>query len=124
MAQLIESKIAVSAKSAEAVFTALTGDDRFSVGNADQRVTFLLKNANATQNASVVFKAGDGALSSEGDVTIAVGAGKLVAVPLARLESARVKSLGGGNRGGMEITSSVDAGGTLANVSLSAVSVL
>lgn len=124
MAQITVSSIPVSVKSAEVVFSALTGDDMFTLDNADQRVAFVFKNANTSQNATVTFKAGDGALSAEGDVSVAVGAGKTVAVPLVRLESARVKVLGGAKKGEIEIISAVDAGGTLANITAGVVSVL
>lgn len=122
MAELLKTKIPFGTAGAAVTFTAATGTDYFVPDNADGRVTVLIKNAN-TQNATVSFKAGDGALAALGDVSVTVAAGATAFVPLARVETARVKTLTGENKGRVLVSTAVDAGGSLANVTFGIVSV-
>lgn len=124
MAEIIKSTVGLSSMSCEIAAAAATGTDYFLADNADQRLTLLVKNTNATQNATVAIAAGNGNLSGRGPVTVTVGAGKTAALPMSRAESARVKVLGGADSGKVFVNTTVDAGGTLSGVSLSVLSVL
>lgn len=122
MSELVKTVVHFSDVGGELVFTQATGSDYYIPANADGRVTLLIKNANA-QNAAVTLKAGNGVISGLGDVTIPVGAAKTVAVPFAHVESARVKWIDGANKGQVLVSESVDAGGSLANLSVAVLSV-
>lgn len=123
MSEIVKTGIDFSDTAKEIVFTPSTGNDFLTADNADQRISLLVKNTNATQNATVTVKAGDGALASKGDAVVAVGAGKSVVLPMCRLESARVKVLTGASKGTVAVASSVDAGGNLSGVLLGAISI-
>lgn len=122
MAELIKSFVGFGDTSAELVFTTATGSDFLVLDNADGRVVLVIKNTN-TQNATVTLKAGDGTLAMLGDLNIAVGGAKTVAVPFTRVESARVKVTTGANKGKVLVTSTVEAGGSIANLSIAVLSV-
>ena len=122
MAELIGTFVGFGDTNEELVFTAVSGNDYITLDNADTRVAIILRNTN-TQNATVTLKAGDGMLSGLGDVSIAVGGSKTVAVPFARIESARVKHMQGEEKGKVLVVSAVDAGGSLANLSAAVLSV-
>ena len=123
MAEIAKTLIGFGSLSAAMTTTAATGADSFAANNADGRMTLLIQNQNASQAATITIKAGDGVLASRGDATVTVVAGKIAAVPLARLESARVKVTKGGSKGLVNVTSSVEAGGSLASVLLAVLSV-
>lgn len=108
--------------SAAVSFNAATGSDEFFPDNADGRVNLVIKNAN-TQSATVTLKAGDGPLASLGDVAITAAGGQTVFVPLSRVETARVKLITGTNKGKILVTTTVETGGTVGNVSIGIVSV-
>ena len=122
MAELIKTLVGFSDTGAELVFTVATGNDFIALDNADVRMTLIIKNTN-TQNASVTLKAGDGTLAGLGDAVIAAGGSKTIAVPFSRVESARVKVTQGTDRGKVMVASAVDAGGSLANLSIAVLSV-
>lgn len=122
MAEIAETFIAFSDKSASVTFTPATGNDSFAAGNADSRIFILAENTGA-QAATVTLKAGDGPLSALGDVAAAVPAGAVVFLPLSRAESARVKLTSGQNHGSVVVATTVDSGGTVGNVGLAIVSV-
>lgn len=122
MAEIIKTSIPFGAKSAAVTFTAATGTDYFEPQNADSRVSILIKNDN-TQSATITFKAGDGALSSLGDIDVTVAGGAQCFVPLTRLESARVKVLSGEDKGKIIVSTAVETGGTVGNVSFAVLSV-
>lgn len=122
MAEIIKTPVAFGAVSAQLTFTALTGQDFFKLDNADGRVTLLIRNAN-TQGATVTLCAGDGQLAALGDVAVAVPGAQTAAVPLARVDSARVKWLGGDSRGTVQLRAAADAGGTVGAVSAAVLSV-
>jgi hypothetical protein len=122
MAELIKTLIPFGKTNAAVTFTAATGTDYFTPDNADGRVAVIIKNGN-TQGATVTFKAGDGGLSPLGDVPVTVGAGATVYVPLSRVESARVKVTTGANKGRVLVSTAVDAGGSVSNITIGIVSV-
>lgn len=122
MAEILKTVIDFADTAKEVAFTQSSGLDFIVDDNADGRVMFFIKNGNA-QNATVTFKAGNGSLSALGDETISVGGGKTAAVPLCRLESARVKVMDGNDKGRILIGVAVDSGGSAASVSVGAVSV-
>lgn len=122
MAELAKTFIPFSAKSGELLLSASTGSETVTLDNADGRILILVKNQN-TQNAQVTFKAGDAALAALGDLTVPVGGGKTLVIPVSRLDSMRVKNLTGENRGKMVVTAAVDAGGSLANLFYGVISV-
>lgn len=122
MAELSKSNVSFCDTCAELTFTVVTGSDSIALDNADGRVTLVIKNAN-TQDAVVTLKAGNGSLSSLGDVAVPVSGGKIVAVPISRVDSARVKVLTGSNKGKMLVSSSVADGGALSGVSVAVLSV-
>lgn len=122
MSNIVATFIPFSGVDAELVWTPLTGGDTVVIDNADQRMIFLMKNAD-TQNASVTLKAGDGSLGALGDAAFSVAGGKTFAVPLSRVGSARVKRLSGDGRGGMTVACTVDAGGAVGSVSMAVISV-
>ncbi|MDR3552399.1 MAG: hypothetical protein P4L75_04670 [Clostridia bacterium] len=124
MAEIIKSIVDFSTTCCELLSTAATGSDYFVPDNADHRVTLIIKNANSAQNATVTVMAGNGKLAACGNVAVSVSAGKTVAVPMSRLESARVKTLSGSDAGKVFVGSSVDTGGSLASLSLAVLSVL
>jgi hypothetical protein len=123
MAELIKTIVDFSDTAKECVLTAATGSDYFVLDNADQRVTVIARNTNATQNATLTIKAGDGKLSSKGDLSIQVAAGKSAVIPMSRVESARVKVTAGSDKGKVFVNSAADAGGSLANVLVAVLSV-
>lgn len=123
MAELIKTFIAAGKTCAAVTFTAATGADYFVPDNADGRVALVIKNGNASQNAAVTLKAGDGALAPLGDVAIAVGAGQTVYAPLVRAETARVKLLRGADKGKVLVATAADTGGAVTNVGIGVVSV-
>lgn len=122
MSELLITSIPVGKTNAAVTFNAATGSDSFTPNNADGRVNLILKNANA-QNAAVTLKAGDGMLAPLGDLTVAVAAGQVVFVPLSRAETARVKVTTGSNKGKVFLSTSVDSGGSIGNVTIGVVSV-
>lgn len=122
MAELIKTLVGFSDTSAELVFTTITGNDFIALDNADSRVMLVIKNTN-TQNAAVTLKAGDGTLAGLGDAVVTAGGSKTIAVPFSRVESARVKVMQGTNKGKVMVASTVDAGGSLANLSIAVLSV-
>lgn len=122
MAEIKKTSIPFGSKSAAITFTAATGTDYFEPQNADSRVSILIKNDN-TQSATITFKAGNGALSSLGDINITVAGGAQCFVPMARLESARVKVLSGEDKGRIILSTSVATGGTVGSVSFAVLSV-
>jgi hypothetical protein len=122
MAQFTNTFIEFGDFSSVVTFNPATGSDFFIPDNADGRVNVIIKNGN-TQNATVAIKAGDGMLAPLGDVNVLVGGGQTVFVPLCRVETARVKVTTGTNKGNVFVTTAVDAGGSLANVSIGVVSV-
>ena len=122
MAELIKTTVGFSDMSGELVFTPVTGSDFILLDNADGRVSLIIRNTN-TQNATVTLKAGNGSIAGLGDVPIAAGGSKTVAVPFSRVESARVKVIAGENKGQVFVSSAVDAGGSLANLSIAVLSV-
>lgn len=110
-------------EAAQAVgFSAATGDDCFIPDNSDGRISILVKNGN-TQDAVIALKAGDGALSALGDVSVTVPGGAQYFIPLERIETARVKVMSGDDKGKIFISTSVATGGDVTKVSLAAVSV-
>ena len=122
MAEIIKSFIPFAEIGAELLFTPVSGSDYFIVDNADQRLTLVVRNTN-TQNATVTLAAGDGSLAPLGGSSFEVDGGKTFALPLSRVDSARIKVFGGADRGKAFVTSSVDAGGTLANLAIGIISV-
>lgn len=122
MAELVNTFIAFGNVSAAITFTAATGSDYFFPNNADGRVGLVVKNSNA-QSSTVTLKAGDGALSSLGDIAVTVGAGETVYIPLVRAETARVKLTAGTDRGKVLVTTAVVTGGTIPNVGIAIISV-
>lgn len=122
MAEIIKTSVGFGDLSGELAFTPLTGADYLTLDNADTRMTLILRNQNA-QNAVVTVKSGDGSLSPLGDVTVAVGGSKTVAVPFARVESARVKILRGADHGKVMVACTVDTGGSLSGVAAALISV-
>ena len=124
MSEIVKSSVDISSMSCELQPTAATGADYFLADNSDSRLLLFVKNANASQNAAVTVKAGTGRLSTCGDIVLTVAAGKTAAVPMNRLESARVKVLSGADKGKVLVNTSVDSGGSLSSVSLFVLSVL
>lgn len=122
MAEIVKTSVAFGATGGALAFAPLTGQDFFRLDNADGRVTLLIRNGN-TQNATVTLCAGDGQLAPLGDVAVGVAGSQTVAVPLARVDSARVKLLTGDGRGTVQIRSTVDAGGALASLTAAVLSV-
>jgi hypothetical protein len=123
MAIITNTLITFSNVSSAVTFTAATGSDYFVPDNADGRVGILIKNSNATQSATVTLKAGDGVLSSLGDIEVTVSASAIVYVPLARAETARVKVTTGTDKGKVFVTTAVDTGGTIGSVGIGIISV-
>jgi hypothetical protein len=123
MAELIKTIVDFSDISKECVLTAATSSDYFILDNADQRVNVIVRNTNATQNATITIKAGDGELGSKGDIIITVAAGKSAILPMSRMESARVKVTTGSDKSKVFVNSAVDAGGSLASVLIAVLSV-
>lgn len=119
----MKTMVAAGDMQKELLKTAATGADYFMHDNADHRVTLLLQNTNATQNATVTLQAGDGMLAGRGDIAVTAAAGKTVAVPMSRAESARVKKLFGNDRGKVLVGTAVDAGGSVSAVMLAVISV-
>jgi hypothetical protein len=123
MAELIKTIVDFSDISKEITLTPATGSDYFDLDNADQRVNLIVRNTNATQNTTITIKAGDGKLATKGDIVATVAAGKSIALPMSRLESARVKVTTGSDKGKVFVSSAVDAGGSLASVLVAVLSV-
>lgn len=121
MATLTVTKIAKSGISGAVTFAAATGDDSFLDDNADGRMTVLLENTDASNAATVVFKAQDGLFGNLGDLAVSVPAATTAAVPLANLESARVKNIAGATKGYVRMTETL---GTIANLKIGVISVL
>lgn len=121
MATLTQTHISFGDTGAQLVFTPATGSDRFVPDNADGRV-FLLARNGGSGTATVTLKAGDGALSVLGDLSLAVAAGGVGVLPLSRAQSARVKVLTGAERGSVGVAVSVLAG-QVEDVSLAVLSV-
>jgi hypothetical protein len=84
----------------------------------DQRVFIVIANSDASHDATVVFSAGDGLLSSLGSISVTVPATKTVFVPLVNLETARIlNTLGGGaNLGKIIVNTTIASGGTIGDV--------
>lgn len=122
MAEFVKTLVPFSGASAALTFTPATGTDSIVLDNADGRVTLIIRNQNA-QNATVTLKAGDGALAPLGDVVLPVAASQTVAVPFARVGSARVKQIAGTGKGTVSIVTAVDSGGTVASVTIAVLSV-
>ena len=123
MAILTNTFINFGSVSTAVTFTAATGSDYFISDNADGRMGILIKNSNATQNAVVTIKAGDGALSSLGDIKVTVSADATAYVPLVRAETARVKVTTGPDKGKVFVTTAVDTGGVVGSVGIGIISV-
>lgn len=123
MAELVKSEIGTQDAGGILTFAAATGSDYFTDDNADGRLTLLVRNTNASQSATVTLKAGDGSLSTRGDLSFPVVAGATAALPMARAESARVKVLGGANSGRVLVSTAVDSGGSVASVLYAVLSV-
>lgn len=121
MATLTQTSIAFEDTGKQLSFTAATGDDRFALQNADGRMFLVVKNG-GSGTAAITIKAGDGALSALGDITLAVEAGGVGVVPLSRAQSARVKVLTGTQRGSAGVTVAVSAG-QVGDVALAVLSV-
>ncbi len=121
MSQLTNTFIAFDIVSSDIMFNVATGSDYFVPDNSDERVCLIIKNINS-QNATVSLKAGDGMLALLGDVTVSVAGGQTAYLPLCRAETARVKVTSGDDKGKVFVSESVDAGGSLANVSIGVVS--
>lgn len=124
MAEIMKSVAGFPDVGKEITFASASGSDYFLLDNADQRVSLIVRNSNPTQNASVTIPAGDGELSLEGGITVSVGPGKTTAVPVSRLESARVKVLSGADKGKVFLNTAVDAGGSIASVFIGILSVM
>lgn len=122
MAILTQTDILFSQTGAALAFKAATGSDSFALDNADGRVFLIAKNA-GTAAATVALKAGDGALSALGDVSLALPAGGVGVLPLSRAQSARVKVLTGAQRGSVLVAVAVGSGGAVGDVSLAVLSV-
>jgi hypothetical protein len=122
MSLLTNTFIDFDTVSSAITFNVATGSDYFVPDNADDRVYLIIKNSNS-QNGTVTLKAGDGMLAPLGDVTVSVGGNQTVFVPLCRAETARVKVTSGTNKGDVFVTTSVETGGSLNNVSICVVSV-
>lgn len=123
MAILTNTFISFGTVSAAVTFSSATGSDYFYPDNADGRVGVLIKNSNATQNAVITLKAGDGVLSSLGDIKVAVAAGATVYLPFVRAETARIKVTTGTDKGKVFVTTAVDAGGAVGSVGIGIISV-
>jgi hypothetical protein len=123
MAELIKTIVDFSDISKEIILTPATNSDYFVLDNADQRVNLIVRNTNATQNATITVKAGDGKLGTKGDIVVTVVAGKSATLPMSRMESARVKVTIGSDKGKVFVSSAVDAGGSLASVLMAVLSV-
>lgn len=108
--------------SAAATYTPATGTDFFKVENSDSRMTLLVKNTGA-QSASVSLNAGNGSLAPLGDVKFTVASGAELFIPLSRVETARVKITSGADKGKVFISTTVDSGGTVGNISFAVISV-
>lgn len=122
MAEISKTLVSFGTVGAALSFTALSGQDEFALDNADGRVTLLFRNGN-TQNAAVVLRAGDGRLAPLGDVTVTVAGSQTVAVPLSRVDSARVKHMADSGRGTVQLSATVESGGTVGNVAAAVLSV-
>lgn len=122
LAQMAKTFVPFGTTAAALSFTALTGQDGFVLDNADSRVTLLIRNGN-TQNAAVVLRAGDGQLASLGDVTVTVPGSQTVAVPISRVDSARVKHIADASRGTVQLSATVESGGSLGNLAVAVLSV-
>lgn len=122
MAQLVNTLIRFDEVSSALIFTAATGSDYFTPGNADGRVAIVIKNNNAVA-ATVTLKAGDGTLSSLGDIELTAAAGEIVYLPLVRAESSRVKVITGQDKGKVLVTTEVETGGDVSDVGIAVVSV-
>lgn len=122
LAEIARTFVSFGTVGAALTFTALSGQDDFVLDNADGRVTLLIRNGN-TQNAAVVLHAGDGHLASLGDVTVAVAGSQTAAVPLSRVDSARVKHMADSGRGTVQLSATVESGGTVGNVAVAVLSV-
>lgn len=123
MAELVKSVVAFSDVGKEVAYTAASGTDYIVDDNADQRVIITMKNADTTHDATVLLKAGDGILSAKGDVSVTVPATKTIAVPLTRVDSARVKITNGADKGKIDVTESIASGGTLSNLTIGVISI-
>ncbi|HEX3026806.1 MAG TPA: hypothetical protein VHR42_06225 [Clostridia bacterium] len=126
MAEFVKSLIGFSDDSKELVMTSAAGaSDYFTLDNADHRVTLIVKNANSTagQDATVTLKAGNGILSTLGDEAFTVPMGKTYAIPLSRIDSARIKNLSGTNKGKVMVSTTVAASGVVGSVSIGVISV-
>jgi hypothetical protein len=121
MAELIKTFIPFSSLGAALTLNAASGSDYFTTDNADQRLTLVIQNGN-TQDATVTFGAGDGALSALGDVPVAVAGSTSVAVPFSRISSARVKVESGADKGRVLVTTAVETGGSIASVLIGIIS--
>jgi hypothetical protein len=121
MAELIKTSIPFGSMSAPVKFTAATGNDYFVPDNADGRIGIIVKNSN-TVGATVTLKAGDGSLSSLGDVSVKAAAGETVYIPLVRAESARVKVTKGADKGKIFVGTAVETNGNVGSVSFGIIS--
>lgn len=122
MAQLENTVISFGMVSSALTFTPATGSDYFIPGGADGRVAVVINNEN-TVPATVTLKAGDGTLSPLGDINIDAPAGKIVYVPLVRVESARVKVTRGADKGKVFVATKTESGGDVSKVGIAVVSV-
>lgn len=97
------------------VFTAVATGGYIVDDNADQRLTILAQNA-GTSTATITLKAGNGICAAAGDVTINIPANATVAIPMACIDSARVKITNGANKGQIAVV--VSAALSVAVISL------
>lgn len=127
MAELVKTTVGFADVAKPVTFTALTGTDYINLEAGedypDQRLTLLVKNGDATHDATLTFKAGDGVLGALGDLAVTVAGGAQAAIPVARLDTARVKNLSGASKGQIVVASAIAAGGTLGSVSVGVVAV-
>lgn len=122
MAELVKTVVGFADVAKPVTYTALTGTDLINLGAGedypDQRLMVLVKNGDATHALTLTFKAGDGTLSALGDLPVTVAGGAEVAIPVARLDSARVKALSGASKGQIVVASAIASGGTLGSASV------
>lgn len=128
MAELIKTVVGYHDVGTNVTFTSATADGDYIdfagyKGFPDQRVMFIVRNQDSSHDAIVTFKAGDGILSAQGDVAVTVPKSSEVAIPLTKLDTARIKVTSGENKGKILVNSSIASGGDISSVQIAVICV-
>lgn len=116
MAELVKTIVGASDLTKALVYTAAGASDYIVDDNKDFRLIVFAKNAGASAE-TLTLKAGNGHRAAAGDVTVSVPAGGVVAIPMARVDSSRVKNITGANSGKI-LTTAAGADITVAVLSI------